>query len=412
MTTKVLSPSYQNSFFVIFTIIGISFLLQAELGVFNFYLLTSPVNLIVATVFVIICSMGAIFPNNSIVRLLSGLPFAITLLFTFLILGIIMGLVPQKKIAVLGSIWSKTGFSHMTASWPFVCAYTLTLLSLGLLIARRLRYLTRSSIFFHLNHIGLWLLLLAAGLGYADQRRFVMYPELDQGPEWRVYSSNNNFLELPIAIELNKFSMETYPAKIAIYNAKVDSAIPPSDPAFFQLEAGASEIKIADWEIQIDTYIHEAAPDKNNTFRHWPVVGSAPAALVNVRNTVNGQTHNGWISPGSVRGIAQSYTTLQLDQDHTLVMLVPEPKHFVSDITIYTPDTQPQRTSLTVNNPITIGHWKLYQQGYDADAGALSIYSAIELVYDPWIKLIYAGFGLLALGALGMIWSGRKEKKA
>jgi len=410
-TKKPTSPAYQNSFFLIFTVMGISYLLQIELGAFNFHLLSSPVNILIAAVLVLICSLGFIFPNNPIVRLLSTLPFAVTLLFTFLILGIIMGLTPQKDTGIMGSILSKTGFSHMTASWPFVFTYALTLLSLGLLIARRLRNFRPFSFAFHLNHIGLWLLLLAAGLGYADQRRFVMYPELDQGPEWRVYNSNNGFLELPIAIELNQFSMETYPAKIAIYSAEIDSAIPQTNPAFFQLEAGATEFQIANWVIQVDTYFHEAAPDGANSFRHWPVVGSAPAAKVSVHNMVSDETQAGWISSGSLKGVAQPYTTLQLDEDHALVMLPPEPKHFVSDITVYTPDEKPQRVHLTVNNPFTIGHWKLYQQGYDEAAGTLSIYSAIELVYDPWIKLIYAGFGLLALGSFGMIWSGRKEKK-
>ncbi|MGL4667104.1 MAG: cytochrome c biogenesis protein ResB [Saezia sp.] len=411
-TTKPLSSNYQNSLFLILTVIGIAYLLQIEMGSFNIRLLTSPVNTIVAIALVIICSLGAFFPNNSIVRLLSGIPFTITLLFTFLILGIIMGLTPQKNTAIMGSLLSRAGFSHMTTSWPFVFTYALTLLSLGLLIARRLRSFRSFSLLFYLNHIGLWLLLLAAGVGSAaDQRRFVMYPELGQGPEWRVYSSSKDFLELPIAIELNKFSMETYPAKIAIYNAKIDSAIPSSNPAFFQLEAGASEIKIANWDIQVESYIHEAAPDKNDSFRHWPVVGAAPAAKVSVRNIDNGNIKTGWISAGSVKGIAQAYMTLPLDEDHTLIMLTPEPKHFLSDITVYTPDQKPEHVLLTVNNPFTIGPWKLYQQGYDEDSGALSVYSAVELVYDPWIIFIYVGFGLLALGSLGMIWSGRKESK-
>ena len=410
-TKKPTRSIYLSSIFILAVTIGIGIILQAEIGSFNFQWLSYPTNLIVIGVLVLICSLGAFFPQHRLVLLLSGLPFSITLLFTFLMLTIIMGLTPQKSTQVFGSLLSKLGFAHMTASWPFVMTYALTLLSLGLLITRRLRRIRPFSISFQLNHIGLWILLAAAGLGYADQHRFVMYPQLEQGPEWRVYNANKDFLELPIAIELNKFSMESYPAKIAIFNQDIDAAIPAKHPAFFQLEAGAEQITIGDWDIKIHSYLHEAAPDKNNTFRAWPVIGSAPAAQVSVRNTLTGDTKTGWISSGSIKGLAQPFVTLPLDDAHSLVMLVPEPKHFVSDITIYTPDEPPLNALLTVNNPITIGHWKLYQQGYDADAGALSIYSAIELVYDPWIKLIYLGFILLMLGAIMMIWTGRKEKR-
>lgn len=400
---------YRSSILLLLIITGITCLIQIEFGNFNLYLFQYPINLYTAAALIIASAIGGFFlPRSKPIQFLSSLPFAVTLFCALLILGIIMGLTPQKNTHIMGNILSMIGFSHMTKSWPFVTLYALTLLSLGLLIARRLRQLTPFSISFHLNHIGLWLLLMAAGLGYADRHRFVMYPELNQGPIATIYNANGDPINLPIGLELNKFSMETYPAKVAIYSKQLDAAIPASNPAFFQLEAGATDITIEHWQIKVKTYLHEAAPDSKNGFRYWPVIGSAPAAEVSVRNLTTNETKEGWISSGSVKGQAQPFTTLPLDENHTLLMLRPEPKHFVSDITIYTPDQEPVRAHLTVNNPITVGDWKLYQQGYDENAGAFSIYSAIELVYDPWIKLVYFGFGLLALGALGMIWSGRK----
>ncbi|MCC8173225.1 MAG: hypothetical protein LIO65_02175 [Odoribacter sp.] len=52
----------------------------------------------------------------------------------------------------------------------------------------------------------------------------------------------------------------------------------------------------------------------------------------------------------------------------------------------------------------------LYQYGYDTEAGKLSTYSAIELVYDPWVNFVYIGIGLLALGSICMLWGGKKRK--
>ena len=66
-----------------------------------------------------------------------------------------------------------------------------------------------------------------------------------------------------------------------------------------------------------------------------------------------------------------------------------------SDILI---DGEPK--SVSVNNPITHGAYKLYQNGYDKEDGA---YSVFRLVYDPWLWGVWLGILLLALGSLTMI---------
>ncbi|EGK05806.1 hypothetical protein [Dysgonomonas mossii] len=54
-----------------------------------------------------------------------------------------------------------------------------------------------------------------------------------------------------------------------------------------------------------------------------------------------------------------------------------------------------------------IGSWTIYQYGYDNQAGRLSSYSSMELVYDPWVIPVYIGFIFIALGSIALIWNGR-----
>jgi ABC-type transport system involved in cytochrome c biogenesis permease subunit len=60
-----------------------------------------------------------------------------------------------------------------------------------------------------LNHLGLFLALTTATLGCADMQRVKMICGVGE-PEWRALTQGNAIKEMPIAIELKKFVMETY----------------------------------------------------------------------------------------------------------------------------------------------------------------------------------------------------------
>ena len=60
-----------------------------------------------------------------------------------------------------------------------------------------------------LNHLGLFLAMTTATLGNADLQRLKMITEKGE-PEWRALSSQQQVVEMPLAIELKDFIMETY----------------------------------------------------------------------------------------------------------------------------------------------------------------------------------------------------------
>ena len=90
-------------------------------------------------------------------------------------------------------------------------------------------------------------------------------------------------------------------------------------------------------------------------------------------------------------------------------MLFPEPKEYISKIEILTTERPPESISLEVNKPYYIDGWKLYQMGYDYELGRWSNTSIIEVIRDPWLRIVYAGIFMMLAGAMFMFWVGSKK---
>ena len=119
------------------------------------------------------------------------------------VLTIIMGLTRQQA----GGRW----LNDMLSFWPFVLIYVYIAVILGIIILRRLLHLHswKRDVPFLLNHLGLFLALTTATLGNADMQRVKMNCGIGES-EWRAMTADGRIIEMPIAIELKKFIMETY----------------------------------------------------------------------------------------------------------------------------------------------------------------------------------------------------------
>ena len=119
------------------------------------------------------------------------------------VLTIIMGLTRQQA----GGRW----LNDMLSFWPFVLIYVYIAVILGVIILQRLLHLHswKRDVPFLLNHLGLFLALTTATLGNADMQRVKMICGIGE-PEWRAMTADGRIIEMPIAIELKKFIMETY----------------------------------------------------------------------------------------------------------------------------------------------------------------------------------------------------------
>ena len=142
------------------------------------------------------------------------------------VLTIVMGLTRQKSLTHgsspmdEGSMW----FNYMLNFWPFVLIYVYIAVILGLVILKQMKVAaanfipadapTRSLSLFTrhsslLSHLGLFLAMTTATLGNADVQRLKMITVKGE-PEWRALTPEQQIVEMPIAIELKQFIMETY----------------------------------------------------------------------------------------------------------------------------------------------------------------------------------------------------------
>ncbi len=283
------------------------FALQLAGGGFNIAVLARPVNLWAGGAIVLISVAAGLNAGSRAVRWFTGVPLAVCLIGALCALALIMGLTPQGAVPAggLAEMSARLGFNEMTSSWPFVLLYLTLVVSLGCLVARRLADFRLREWGFYLNHIGLLLVLFAAGLGHADIQRYMI--KMDEGATGQMgYDATTGHpTGVPVAVTLHDFEMEEYPAE----------------------------------------------------------------------------------SPGTKA----------------------QPRRFASEITVTTPDGRSATGVTEVNHPLRFNGWMVYQSGYDSEAGPGSTYSVFELVRDPWLGVVYVGFAMIAVGAVAMIWKGRRR---
>lgn len=329
--------SFKGSFAVVGAVALAGWLLQLAVGAVPDGLLRFPVNVFVLGLMVVVCLVMPVLPWRRFFSWLSGLQLSIATLGGMAVLALILGLVPQVPVGTKG--YSVLGFDSLLRAWPFVLLYLLLTLNLTAVLVRRFWAFKWASYAFYLNHLGLWLMVVAAGFGAADKQRFVM-PVTEGTTEWRVYDKEDQLLELPLAIKLIDFRMETYPARLALLDKATGRLVP------------------------------------------------------------SGRTQPQWSD------------TLTLKEGLMLVELPPEPKHFESEVVVYTRDEQRFERKVSVNAPVRVGAWMIYQFGYEADKGKDATWSSFELVYDRWAPGTYLGLVLFVLGALCLVWKGTKSVKS
>ena len=229
-------------------------------------------------------------------RFLTTYQAAIPAMCYAVVLTIVMGLTRQEV--------NGTWINNMLSFWPFVLIYVYMAVILGLVVLKTpLSIKSASKLVAGLFHLGLFITMTTATLGNADMQRMRMIVAKGE-PEWRVMDQQGYVKEMPLAIELQEFIMETY-------------------------------------------------------------------------------------DDGS-------------------------PRRFASKIEILTQEGNKYQATVDVNKPAEVEGWKIYQYGYDTQAGAQSNISILELVSDPWLPYVYIGIFLMLGGGLLMFITGmrRKEEQA
>ena len=189
-------------------------MLQLSIGPVSWDAFAYPVNVIVLAVLLAIClAIWLLRRKVYALQFIGTYKAAIPALVYAVVLTMLMGVTRQSTYPADND---PLGLTAMLSQWSFVLTYLYIVVILSQVILTRLALMVRShfSLFtFHfsflLNHLGLFIAIVAGTLGNADMQRLKMITAIGE-PEWRALDQQGTVRELPIAIELKQFIMEEY----------------------------------------------------------------------------------------------------------------------------------------------------------------------------------------------------------
>lgn len=407
---------YPEGFIVTAGVVFAGILLQLTTGKINPFLFAYPVNVLIGALFITaLLLIHFIFKNNKTVRWLSGVYSTLPAIVILLILCVILGFTPQSShTAEEGQLpidfFSTLGWYQLTTSWPFIliCFYLLTILGFTILKRTTHKQAWRD-IGFYLNHLGLFIALLGGILGSADLMRITMTVS-EGNVEWRGTTNKGEIIEMPLAIQLDSFVIEEYEPKLVVIDSQTGRILPESKPETYMYEGVGSKTQLAGISIEVTDYLPNAAIFRDSTHSNVvPMLMEGATTAIKVTATPEGvnQPVEGWISNGSY---LFPYKVLQIDEKRSLAMPPQEVKKYSSSVTLYTEEGHTENAVIEVNKPLSVNNWMIYQYSYDDSKGKYSDTSVFELVYDPWLKIVYSGIFMLLTGAIFLFVAGPVRK--
>lgn len=393
-------------------LILVGLLLQYTAGPIDWSAFAFPVNAIVLALYLLL--LVIIYALRHRIRLFSFLftvEAAVPTLIYAAILTVAMGL--TRQVAPHERAIDPIGLTRMLSFWPFVLIYARLAGIVGLIAIRQILHFRLREVPSLLSHIGLFIAIVAATLGSADMERVKLKATTDM-PEWRA-THDQGFMELPLAIQLEKFTIDEYPPKLLLINSKTGKSIPEKNPQIVLIDKHFQEGMLSQWRIRVHKNYPLAAPvmaDDTTKYVEWGSSGAVTALLVEAQPMKNGKEVGkpiiGWVTCGSY---LFPFQELKLTKDLSLVMARREPERYASRIHIYTQTQKNIVATVEVNKPVTVDGWKIYQLSYDEAMGRWSETSTFELVKDPWLPAVYVGIYLLLAGAILTFITAQKRRR-
>jgi hypothetical protein len=340
------------------------------------------------------------YRNKPVIKWLSSIPCSVSAISVYALLVLLLGFVPQQETESDWLQWF--GLNHLKNSWPFLLIQFYLLVSLGLVVLRRGLPFKLKNLGFLLNHLGLWITLVAAGLGSGDLKRVSIDLYENKGFVHTGTLANKHPFEMPFSMELLDFNIELYNPKIAVADRSKGEIVQKHGETLPLIRKGF-ETKLIDWEIKVKDYLPCVFKSDSGYIRA-DKPGSIAAAFVETRNVITGDTASGWVTSGS---LLFEPRFLDLKGSRLLFLTEPEPRKFESAVVLMSNGKITDTIRLEVNKPYRFRGWKLYQISYDTQMGKYSKLSVIEAVNDPWLPLVYTGILMLLGGALYLFWLGR-----
>ncbi len=403
---------YNESFLIGFSLIFIGFMLEIFGGKNVEVELIYPNNIFFGIVYSLVLLFSYIFFKQlNLIKWLLGVPAAISSFVLIIILVMVMGIIPQDP-NYGGKIINNLGLNKITTHWAFFFIIFYFLTALGFVTVKRIHQLFSKTaplnirnVGFVLNHFGLWFVVLTALLGANDIQHLKI--KLDKGTPYNVATtSKGEDVILDFFIQLNKFTVKEFPSKLAIIDNVSGEVLHNNGKNLFEISDSLS-YTFKNYKIEVSDYIENSAPF-GKKYVQILQMGALPSAKIRITNTDTNVVKEDWVCSGN---FMYQYQSLKFSDDYSILMTMPEVKHFQSKISLYSKETTESSIDIEVNKPYDFGGYKIYQLGYDEKKGKWAEYSILELVKDPWLNIVYFGLYLLIAGTVILLLTGKSVKQ-
>jgi hypothetical protein len=310
-----------------------------------------------------------------------------------------MGLIIQEKS--VSFIIQRFGLNNIAYSWAYTFSFLILILSLGFATIKRLYPFRKENMWFTLNHLGLWITLVAANFGFADQTHLRL--RLSEADYSNIaYNENSEITILPFEVRQASFSLENYNPCLTIIDSSEKNASKKNSRRTFAINDN-TRVFIKDYSI-IVIKSYNSARKINEEILPFDSIGAAPAAFVKVENLKTKEVKEGWISSGN---LLIEKSSLILDQTTTLIMLPPSQKEMTLLVKIRKNKETVAKT-IAINSPQRFEGYKIYLFSYNEQKGKWSNFSVVELIKDRWQPVVYLGLAMMIIGSFFVFWRGKK----
>jgi cytochrome c biogenesis protein ResB len=340
----------------------------------------------VVVVIALACVVGTLLPQGSeVAKYLAKNPLA------------------ADRMKLLGTL----GLTNVFYSWWFIGLLCVLAASIATCSTRRFATMRRTTGYARvralgsmLTHISM-LLILAGGVmrGVWGEKGYL---ELYEGQTVAQFVENRGVKPLPFTVHLQKFEIETYEQKqddqlFVRWQAKGRQAVLP-------VKLGVEQA-FDDFKITVLQYIPDFAVDtQTREITSRSSKPNNPAILV----AVNGPTYQ------NHRWLFAKFPEFDHGGTSPLQMVyAAKPaggaiKSFKSTLRF-----DDRETTVEVNRPFSYRGYTFYQSGYNPNDPS---YTSLQVVKDPGVPVVYAGFGLMIAGLFIVFylnpWWDQRRKQA
>lgn len=346
---------------------------------------------------VLLGALRMLLPRQAILAGLGGIPMAVVSVLAVAVLSIPAAVWPQGAEAP--ELAHRFGLDHVFSSFPMAAALALLMTNLTVSGVRRLWSLRAADLRFTMVHAGLLIAIGAALAGSAAMERIQVPLRIGEPPVTHGILRGEP-VPLPFALSLVEFRREAFAPMLLLGSS---AATPEGDWVLARgqelLAAGTRE-RMGGYTVEVLEFLPSAAV-VDGVPRSFAQRGAGPAARVAVRDASGNAMGEGWLHSTTMFG---EELFLRLSPTEMLLLDPPRPRLFESTIRIHDGAGTREET-VRVNEPLTIGHWKLYQMGYDEEFGDASRLSVLEAIGDPAWPVVAFGAWMAILGCLWSFWS-------